>query len=131
MQTSQEVATAIEQKGHQLLLFTLVLLILASPFVSQVQALYWFTAGYLVIILLAAARTVSKLGKGFLTAMILGVPALISQIAVLVSDNAWLETIRYIFTPLFFFWVCFWSSISTGYVAMTHVKSFKNFYSGR
>jgi len=102
-----EVKTTFEQKGHQLLLLTLMLMIFSSPFVSQDPAISWLGSIALVIVLLAAAYTVSTYGGSFRVALLLGVPALFSQVAVFAVDNFWLETLRYSATALFLFWVCF------------------------
>ena len=59
-----------------------------------------------MIVLLAAAYAVSGRGRGFRVTLLLGVPALLSQLAEFNADNFWLETLRYSATPLFLFWVC-------------------------
>lgn len=46
-------------------------------------------------------------GKSFLVNLVLGVPALLSQIAEFATSSFWLETLRYSATALFLFWVCF------------------------
>ena len=88
------------------MLLTLMLMILINPFVSQHPAMSWVGSITLVIVLLAAAYTVSGRSRGFRVTLLLGVPALLSQLAEFTADNFWLETLRYSATPLFLFWVC-------------------------
>jgi hypothetical protein len=107
MKAADEVRTRFEQKGHQLLLLALALMIFISPFVSQYPALGWLGSIMLMAVLLAAAYTVSSRGGSFRVALFLGVPALLSQVAVFAIDNFWLETLRYSVTPLFLLWVSF------------------------
>jgi hypothetical protein len=107
MKAANEVRTRFEQKGHQLLLMTLVLMILASPFASQYPTMNWPGTILLVAVLLTAAYAVSNRGSSFRVALVLGVPALLAQLAQFAGDSFWLETIRYSATPLFLFWVCF------------------------
>jgi hypothetical protein len=106
MKTANEVRTKFEQKGNRILLLTLVLMIFFSPFVSQDPAMNWLGSVVLMTILFAAAYTVASRGGTFRVALLLGIPALFAQIAVLAVDNFWLETLRYSATPLFLFWVC-------------------------
>ena len=77
MYTVNEVRTTIDQKKHKLLLLTLLLLIFASPFTSQNAAIHWLGAVTLMIVLLAAAYSVSSHGNGFRVALLLGGPALL------------------------------------------------------
>ena len=107
MKTESEVRTTIEQKGHQLLLLMLTLLILTSPFVSDNPGIHWLESIILMAVLLAAAYSVSSRGGSFRVALLLGIPALLSQVAAFAVDFFWLETFRYAATPLFLFWVCF------------------------
>lgn len=106
MNTVNEVKTRFEQKGQQLLLLILMLMILASPFVSQDPGMSWLTSIILMTVVLVAAYTVSRRGKDFIVILFLGVPALLSQAAEFAVDNFWLETLRYSATALFLFWVC-------------------------
>ena len=107
MKAANEVRTKFEQKGHQLLLLTLMLMIFASPFVLQDPAVHWPGSILLMAVLLTAAYTVSNRGGSFRVALFLGVPALLAQVALFAIDSFWLETLRYSATLLFLFWVCF------------------------
>jgi hypothetical protein len=106
MKSANEVRTKFEQKGHQLLLLTLMLMIFASPFVSQDPAVHWPGSILLMAVLLTATFAVSNRGRSFRVALLLGVPALLSQVALFAVDSFWLETLRFSATPLFLFWVC-------------------------
>jgi voltage-gated potassium channel len=106
MKPANEVKKRFEQKGHQLLLLTQMLMIFASPFVSQNPAVKWPSSILLMAVLLTAAYTVSNRGGSFRVALFLGVPALLAQVALFAIDSFWLETIRYSATSLFFLWVC-------------------------
>jgi len=88
------------------LLAFIVLMILASPFLSVNPTFSWLLGVILMLVLLAAARTVAGQGRQFQIALVLGLAALLSQLAVLGPQWGWLETGRYIATPLFLFWVC-------------------------
>jgi len=106
MNAANKVSLTYEQKGQRILLLALILLILISPFVSQHPGMSWLGSITLMIVLLAAAYAVSGRGRGFRVTLLLGVPALLSQLAEFNADNFWLETLRYSATPLFLFWVC-------------------------
>ena len=88
------------------MLASIVLMILASPFLSLNPTFSWLLGVILMLVLLAAARTVAGQGLRFHIALILGLAALLSQLAVLGPQWGWLETTRYIATALFLFWVC-------------------------
>ena len=107
MKTTNEAKAKFEQKGHQLLLLTLMLMIFVSPFLSQDSPVSWLSAIILMAVLLTATYTVSNRGRSFRIALLLGLPALFSQVAVFTNDSFWLETLRFSATPLFLFWVCF------------------------
>ena len=107
MNTANEVGTTIGEKKHQLLLLMLTVLIFTSPFVSDNPAIHWLDSIILMAVLLAAVYSVSSRGGSFRVALLLGVPALLSQVAAIAVDFFWLETLRYAATPLFLFWVCF------------------------
>ena len=106
MKTLPEVKSTLDQKGHMLLLAALLLMIVASPFLHQHVTFSWLLAIFLVLILLAAASTVAREKRPFLVALVFGIPALVSQVAVLGIDNVWLELTRFITTAGFLFWVC-------------------------
>jgi hypothetical protein len=101
-----ETKTALQQKGHRLLLASIVLMILASPFLSVNPTLSWLLGVFLILVMLAAARTVAGPGLRFKIVLVLGLAALLSQLAVLSLQWGWLATSRYVATPLFLFWVC-------------------------
>ena len=94
MKAANEVRTTFEQKGHQLLLLTQMLMIFASPLVSQNPAAHWPGSILLMVVLLTAAYAVSKRGGSFRVALLLGIPALLSQVALFAFDSFWLEDLR-------------------------------------
>ena len=106
MKSLSETKTALQQKGHRLLLASIVLMILASPFLSVNPTLSWLLGVFLITVLLAAARTVAGPGLRFKIVLVLGFAALLSQLASLGTQWGWLATGRYVATPLFLFWVC-------------------------
>ena len=106
MKTLPEVKSTLDHKGHLILLAALLLMIVVSPFLHQQVTYSWLLAVFLVMILLAAASTVAREKRLFHIALVFGIPALISQVAVLGIDNTWVESVRFITTALFLFWVC-------------------------
>jgi hypothetical protein len=106
MKSLGETKTALRQKGHRLLLASIMLLILASPFMAVNPTFSWLLEVILVLVLLAAARTVGGRGRWFHIALVLGLAALLSQLAVLSPQWGWAETGRYVAIPLFLFFVC-------------------------
>ena len=96
----------LSQKGHGLLLASILLMLLASPFISVNTTFSWLLDVSLVLVLLAAARTVAGPGLRFKIVLLLGLVALLSQLAILSPQWGWLATSRYVATPLFLFWVC-------------------------
>ncbi len=106
MKSLSETKTALRQKGHRLLLASIVLMILASPFLSVNPTLSWLLDVFLILVLLAAARTVAGPGLRFKIVLVLGLAALLSQLVLLSPQWGWLATSRYVATPLFLFWVC-------------------------
>ena len=106
MKSLSETKTALRQKGHRLLLASILLMILASPFLSVNPTLSWLLDVFLILVLLAAARTVAGPGLRFKIVLVLGLAALLSQLALLSTQWGWLATSRYVATPLFLFWVC-------------------------
>jgi len=107
MKTANEVKTTFEQKGHQLLLLTLMLMIIASPFVPPGPGVHWVGSILLMTVLLTAAYAVSNRGRSFRITLVLGAPAVLSHVVLFSIDSFWIETLRYSATPLFLFWVCF------------------------
>lgn len=106
MSPLNELKSTFEQKGHRSLLFTLMLMIFVSPFLYQQTSGVWVLAVILVLVLFTAAITVSSYKRHFIFALVLGVPALFSQLSVFNTGVTWLEPARYLTTALFFFWVC-------------------------
>jgi len=106
MKPLREVSTHFEQRGHRTLLPVLLLMILFSPFIQQYRWSGWLLAVFLMLVLLAAVRTVANEARQYRIAVILGVLALVPQFGVLVERNEWLEALRYAAMTLFLFWVC-------------------------
>jgi hypothetical protein len=106
MKSLSETKTNLRQNGHRVLLASIMLMLLASPFLFISATFHWILDVFLMLVLLAAARTVAGPGLQFKIALILSLAALFSQLAVLGPQWGWLETSRYIATPLFLFWIC-------------------------
>jgi voltage-gated potassium channel len=106
MKPLKEVRTNFEQRGHRALLATLVLIIVASPFIQPFSGFQWLMAVFLTLVLLAAVRTVATKARQFPVAVVLAVLALLSQFGVLIDSSGWLQTLRYLSMLLFLFWVC-------------------------
>lgn len=51
----------LEQQGHKPLMFLLLLMILVNPFVNNLAGLSWILGMILILVLLAAVRTVASL----------------------------------------------------------------------
>ncbi len=96
----------LRQKGHGLLLASILLMLLASPFLSLDATFSWLLDVSLILVLMAAARTVAGRGRWFKIVLVLGLAALLSQLAILSSQWGWLAATRFIVTPLFLFCVC-------------------------
>jgi hypothetical protein len=106
MKSIEKTSIVLRQRGHGFLLAVMTLMIAASPFLFPDQTFSWLMDVILVVLLLAAARTVSGSGPGFVLTMMLGLVVLVSQFAFLIPRWEWLVTTRYVFTALFLFWVC-------------------------
>ena len=106
MKTLPEVKSTLDQKGHLLLLAALLLMIAVSPFLYQHAAYSWLLSILLVLIMLAAASTVVQERRPFLVSLVFGIPALVSQVAVMGIESDWLELTRFISTAAFLLWVC-------------------------
>jgi len=105
MDSKDEIKTKLEQKGHLLLLSFLLLMILVSPFLHQYVRFGWLLDVIMVLIFLAAASTVTHRRRQVRITLILGVPALISQVAVLGGQIDWVDSFRYLSSALFLTWV--------------------------
>ena len=88
------------------MLLCLLLLNTATPFLIERASGSWLLAVILMLVLIAAAITVASNRRHFVIALVLGIPALLSQVGVLSTNILWLEPVRYITTALFLFWVC-------------------------
>lgn len=105
MSSTSDIKTKLEQKGHLLLLSFLLLMILVNPFLHQFVGFDWLLDVILVLIFLTAASTVTHRGHLFRITLILGVPALVSQVAVLGGQTDWVDSFRYLSSALFLTWV--------------------------
>ncbi len=106
MKPLSDVSTNFEQKGHRALLITLMVTILASPFLQQHRTFGWMLAIFLMLVLLAAVRTVAAHARQYRIVMVLGVVALVPQFGVYIERSEWLDALRYGAMTLFLFWVC-------------------------
>jgi voltage-gated potassium channel Kch len=105
MKPLRDVNTDFEKRGHRALLATLLLVILSSPFLHQYPAFSWLFTLFVILVLLAAVRTVSSRQGEFRIALVLAVLTLTSQLGVLLGRFEWLEVLRYAATASFLFWV--------------------------
>ena len=106
MKTLKKVTREFENKGHRFLLSALLLVIFISPFLQQWSRLGWLLAVFLMLVLLAAVRTVASRARQYIVALVLGAIALVPQFGVLIERAEWLVTIRYLAMVLFLLWVC-------------------------
>jgi voltage-gated potassium channel len=106
MKSLSETKTNLRQNGHRVLLASIMLMLLASPFLLTNTTFHWILDVFVMLVLLAAARTVAGPGLRFKIVLVLGLAALFSQLMVLGPQWGWLETSRFVATPLFLFWVC-------------------------
>lgn len=106
MQPLRAITTNFEHRGHRVLLMTLLLLIVVSPFVQQYRGVRWLLAVSVALVLLAAVRTVANQARQYHIALVLGVLALVFQFGILMMHLGWLETVRYVAMMSFLFWVC-------------------------
>lgn len=106
MDSIDEIKTKLGKNGHLLLLSFLLLMILVSPFLDYYNRFGWLLDIIIILILLAAASTVAHRRRQVRITLILGVPALISQVAVLGGQIDWLDSLRYLSSALFLIWVC-------------------------
>jgi hypothetical protein len=106
MKPLSETRTVLRHQGHGLLLASILLMILVSPFLSVNPTFSWVLSVFLILVLLAAARTVAGPGLRFKFILGLGLASLLSQLTVLDIQWGWLDVTRYVATPLFLFWVC-------------------------
>ena len=106
MRPLREISKNFEQRGHRVLLSTLLLMIFISPFFQQTGKFQWLLVSFMILMLLAAVHTVANQARQYHVALVLGVLALVPQFGVLIDRAAWLETLRYVATICFLFWVC-------------------------
>ena len=71
MKLLREVTADFEQKGHRSLLMTLLIVILANPVLLQHDKFQWLLAVVLMLVLLAAVRTVANQARQYHVALIL------------------------------------------------------------
>ncbi len=106
MKPLKDISMEFELRGHRALFFSLMLMILASPFLQHRPGLQWMLSIFLLLVLLTAVRTVAHRRHEYLVAMALGVLALLPIFGVLLARADWLETVRLLAVALFLFWVC-------------------------
>ena len=106
MKSLKEISANFEQKGHRILLMALLMVLLINPFLQQYDKFQWLLSVILMLVLLAAVRTVANQARQYHIALVLAVLAVIPQFGILIDRSAWLETVRYSAMMLFLFWVC-------------------------
>jgi hypothetical protein len=106
MKPLKNISTNFEQNGHRILLASLLLVIIANPFMQQNVNLRQLLAIFMMLMLLAAVRTVAGQPRQFRIALILGVFALLGQFGVFVMRIEWLEVLKFSSMTLLLFWVC-------------------------
>lgn len=98
--------TTLSQKGHGILLLSLLLMILTSPYLSMHASLSWLVNMIYILVLLAAVSLVSTYRRQRIITLLLAVPALLGQLGMFLSDMAWLEPLRSVAIALLLFWIC-------------------------
>jgi len=105
MRSTAKVKMTHLQKNHGTLLAFLLLIILSGPLLHQRAGYNWLMDFFLVLLLLAAVRTVATHKRHLVIGLTLGLPALVSQISVVYPELSWLTPLRDLSTVLFLFWV--------------------------
>ena len=106
MKPIKEISANFEQKGHSILLIALLTMLLVNPFLQQFDKLKWLLSIFLILMLLAAVRTVANQARQYHFVLVLAVVAAIPHFGILMDPPAWLDTLRYLSMMLFLFWVC-------------------------
>lgn len=106
MRPLQELGSNFAAKGHRILLGSLALTLLLNPFVESRHNLKWILTIMLLLVLLAAVRTVATRKRQYHLAVGLGLLAAVPQLGLLMDLPAWLESVRLFAMPVFLFWVC-------------------------
>lgn len=106
MQALSEYKAKLEQQGHQTLMFMLLLMVLVNPFVNNLAGLSWILDMILILVLLAAVRTVASHRRQFIVVLVIGITALLSNINLFIPDLHWLQLLHYISTLVFLFLAC-------------------------
>ena len=106
MTSQSSASTSLERNGHRLLLITLLLMIGISPFIQQFPNLRWLLSFSLVLILLAAVKTVVNRKRQFQIALVLALLSVTTQVGSFIDESNTLKLVRFASTSVFMFWVC-------------------------
>lgn len=106
MTTQTSAKTSLEKNGHLFLLVTLLTMIGISPFIQQYPNLRWLLSFSLILILLAAVRTVVNRKRQFQIAVVLALLSVSGQVGSFIHDSNGLILVRFAATSVFMFWVC-------------------------
>ena len=106
MQALSEYKAKLEQQGHRTLMFMLLLMNLVNPFVNNHAGSSWILDMILILVLLAAVRTVASQRRQLIIVLVIGITALLSNICLLIPDLHWLQLLHYISTLVFLFLAC-------------------------
>lgn len=102
----EQVKTNFQTRGHRVLLSSLVLMIVVTPFLQQLHSFQWLLAVFVMLMLLAAVRTVSQRPREYHVTLFLAVVALLPQFGVILDSSMQVDALRHVAITLFLFWVC-------------------------
>ena len=106
MKPLKELSTNFETRGHRILLVALLTVLLVNPVLQHYARFQWVLVVVLVLMLLAAVRTVANHTRQYSAALILAVLAILPQLGILIDQPEWLQTLRFVAMMSFLFWVC-------------------------
>ncbi len=106
MKSLRTISANFEQKGHRVLLMALLTVLLVNPLLQRHDKFQWLLAFILMLMLLAAVRTVANHARQYHIALVLATLFVVPQFGTLIERSEWLETVRYVAMTLFLFWVC-------------------------
>ena len=88
------------------MLIALLAVLLVNPFLQHYAKFQWVLVVSLVLMLLAAVRTVANQTRQYHAALVLAVLAIVPQFGILIEQSEWLQTLRFVAMMSFLFWVC-------------------------
>jgi voltage-gated potassium channel len=106
MTSSAANKSSLEQGGHRFLLGALLLMIIINPYTQQHDNLKWLISVTLVLVLLAAVRTVAYRRRQFTIAVALGLLVVVPELIELIRADYSYDIWQSVATVSFMFWVC-------------------------